>query len=686
MTDANLHIVKDWDGIMRKNVRRFLSVILSVSMILSPVLETTAANQFNVENDEVDGKLLFPGDSVEGANPIYIVESNDSEQKIEGGSWTNKTEQAYKMENREGEEEGLYLQPMGYVLTVISGTSQMADEKVDTKDNHYKEKEKKEEEEEEESKDIAYYQEKAKVRVKADDAEEGHVFDHWEVEDSKITLEDTTASEIEFEMIDAAVILTAVYKEKETETETQPPTETETETQPPTETETETQPPTETETETQPPTETETETQPPTETETETQPPTETETETQPPTETETETQPPTETETETQPQTETEAKFYRIDLSDTQISVEGATYEGSELRAKAGDTITITAPTYEDRLFQEWRVSRSDTEAQITVLEDEEDYRKASFTMPESIIYVEAVYAVLQKNQVQVINGSGSGTYLEGEYVEIEADKAAEGQRFKKWTVITGDIELEDRKSEKTGFMMPDEAVQVKAVYEVIKYTLTVNNGNGSGSYVKGDKISLTANYPASGKVFDTWKVTSDNASVSAPDRYYSSITMPAADVIVEATYKDGPSPDYNEIQNILPGGEYLKGHTISFTAVGNGMANTNPNPGDYRYRPTGYQIGNTTGNWNNAPYTTSLEINTVGQYTLTVTYNKDIFDGSNWVADGTTVTKSVTFNVVNELSVKTGDNSPILALVITATIALVVIIALILLKNRRK
>ena len=626
MTDANLHIVKDWDGIMRKNVRRFLSVILSVSMILSPVLETTAANQFNVENDEVDGKLLFPGDSVEGANPIYIVESNDSEQKIEGGSWTNKTEQAYKMENREGEEEGLYLQPMGYVLTVISGTSQMADEKVDTKDNHYKEKEKKEEEEEEESKDIAYYQEKAKVRVKADDAEEGHVFDHWEVEDSKITLEDTTASEIEFEMIDAAVILTAVYKEKETETETQPPTETETETQP------------------------------------------------------------PTETETETQPQTETEAKFYRIDLSDTQISVEGATYEGSELRAKAGDTITITAPTYEDRLFQEWRVSRSDTEAQITVLEDEEDYRKASFTMPESIIYVEAVYAVLQKNQVQVINGSGSGTYLEGEYVEIEADKAAEGQRFKKWTVITGDIELEDRKSEKTGFMMPDEAVQVKAVYEVIKYTLTVNNGNGSGSYVKGDKISLTANYPASGKVFDTWKVTSDNASVSAPDRYYSSITMPAADVIVEATYKDGPSPDYNEIQNILPGGEYLKGHTISFTAVGNGMANTNPNPGDYRYRPTGYQIGNTTGNWNNAPYTTSLEINTVGQYTLTVTYNKDIFDGSNWVADGTTVTKSVTFNVVNELSVKTGDNSPILALVITATIALVVIIALILLKNRRK
>ena len=57
---------------------------------------------------------------------------------------------------------------------------------------------------------------------------------------------------------------------------------------------------------------------------------------------------------------------------------------------------------------------------------------------------------------------------------------------------------------------------------------------------------------------------------------------------------------------------------------------------PGDYRYRPTGYQIGTVTGNWNNAPCTTSMAINAVGQYTLTVNYAKDVFDGKTWNPDG--------------------------------------------------
>ena len=880
---------------MRKSIRGILSVILSTSMVMSPVMETVAANQFSVEVEDVDGELLFPGDSVYGIEPIYMGPEGIMQEVVDG-SWTNQTDQTFEMGSLEGEEEGLWLQPMGYVLTVIGGTSRMTYDDVEY--NHYKEKEEKIEEEEV-SKDIAYYEEWTQVRVTADDPKDGQVFDHWEVEDDNIVLEDAAAPEIEFAMIDAGVTLTAVYKNiaeeeqipeeqmSEASVDGEPvdvPTDeyqdndvqsdpedyswedqnengviiigdendvdnsiisTETEKQlytltvengegsgeyelgtevtvsaqdidgksfsgwttqadtvwfsdstipqttfyMPAEDVTVTATYTENETIPEVPEteaaeitdnsaagfiteETEENSTPviaaefysvtvedgigggsyesgeivtvyadeapdgkefagwvtsdniilddieqeeasfvmpaqevylaatyselETETETEEVPeivipeepqseitddkqaePEETESET----ETETEAQ----TESEIQTETETEVKSYRIDLSDTQISVQGAVLEGGELQAKAGDAVRITAHEYEDRLFQEWRVTRSDTKALVTVLEDGEDYLTASFVMPESIVYVEAVYTVLQKNQVQVVNGSGSGTYLEGDHVEIEADKAPEGQRFKKWTVITGDVELEDSTSAVTGFMMPDEAVQVKAVYEVIKYTLTVNNGNGSGSYTKGESISLTANYPASGKEFDAWKVTTNNASVSAADRYYSSITMPAANVTVEATYKDGPSPDYNEIQNIVPGGEYLKGQTINFTAVGNGMANTNPNPGDYRYRPMGYQIGSVSGNWNNAPYTTSMAINAVGQYTLTVTYSKDFFDGSSWVADGTTVTKSVTFNVVNALSVQTGDNSPIIPLVITAAVALAAIIILLLIKKRK-
>lgn len=399
--------------------------------------------------------------------------------------------------------------------------------------------------------------------------------------------------------------------------------------------------------------------------------------------------------ENETEAETElTAAETYRIDLSSADdITVSGAAVldkgdgMGSQIYAEAGATVTMTAEEYEDQSFQGWIVTRTDeTKETLAVSESEDDYLTASFTMPNSGVYIEAVYEVLTNSDVQVINGSGSGTYTEGDYVEIQANDAPEGQRFKKWTVITGDVELDDETADITGFTMPAEAVQVKAVYEVVKFTLTVNNGSGSGSYTKGETINLTANYPSNGKVFAGWQVTSKNASVAAADRYYSSMTMPAANVTLEATYKDGPSPDYNEIQGIVSGGEYLKGQNITFTAVGNGMGNSNPNPGDYRFRPTGYQIGSVNGSWNNYPYTTTMAINAVGQYTLNVTYAKDVFDGNNWVADGSTVSRSVTFNVVNALSVQTGDSTPIVTLIVVAAVAMLAIILLLVIRIRRR
>ena len=85
----------------------------------------------------------------------------------------------------------------------------------------------------------------------------------------------------------------------------------------------------------------------------------------------------------------------------------------------------------------------------------------------------------------------------------------------------------LDDAGSDVTGFTMNAEPVQVKAEYEMIPYTLTVKNGSGSGTYTMGQTIDLTANYPASGKVFAGWVVTSKSGAVAAADRYYSSITM---------------------------------------------------------------------------------------------------------------------------------------------------------------
>ena len=67
---------------------------------------------------------------------------------------------------------------------------------------------------------------------------------------------------------------------------------------------------------------------------------------------------------------------------------------------------------------------------------------------------------------------------------------------------------------------------------------TLTVNGGVGSGPYVTGTKVSITAQMPPAGYVFDKWEV-SGSATTSDPKNPSTTITMPDADVVFTATYR---------------------------------------------------------------------------------------------------------------------------------------------------
>ena len=66
--------------------------------------------------------------------------------------------------------------------------------------------------------------------------------------------------------------------------------------------------------------------------------------------------------------------------------------------------------------------------------------------------------------------------------------------------------------------------------------YHLTVTSGSGSGDYEEGQVVAISADSPASGKVFSGW--TGDTACVAAPAQASTDVTMPAADVEVTATY----------------------------------------------------------------------------------------------------------------------------------------------------
>ncbi len=90
-----------------------------------------------------------------------------------------------------------------------------------------------------------------------------------------------------------------------------------------------------------------------------------------------------------------------------------------------------------------------------------------------------------------------------------------------------------------------------------------------------------------------------------------------------------------------------YQAGETISFTAVGSGMDNVSPLSGDRRWRPISWKC-NPEGVFADGNYTASFVLDTAGNYTLSVLYEEQEYDGTNFVATGNTYT-STTALVVN-------------------------------------
>jgi hypothetical protein len=69
--------------------------------------------------------------------------------------------------------------------------------------------------------------------------------------------------------------------------------------------------------------------------------------------------------------------------------------------------------------------------------------------------------------------------------------------------------------------------------------YDLTVNSGSGDGSYTASTNVNVSADAAPSGHVFDCW--VGDTACVDDVDDPTTTVTMPADDVEITATYQPG-------------------------------------------------------------------------------------------------------------------------------------------------
>jgi hypothetical protein len=168
-----------------------------------------------------------------------------------------------------------------------------------------------------------------------------------------------------------------------------------------------------------------------------------------------------------------------------------------------------------------------------------------AVFIMPDADATVRATYKhILYTATVE--NGTGGGSYASGASVNISANAAPSGKVFDKWT--SDDVTVASANSSTTSFVMPAKAVTVKATYKDAPvtpqtYAVTVTGGTdgANGPYAAGATVTITANAPASGKVFDTW-TTTDGVTFADASKAATSFVMPAKAVTVTATYKDEP------------------------------------------------------------------------------------------------------------------------------------------------
>ena len=111
--------------------------------------------------------------------------------------------------------------------------------------------------------------------------------------------------------------------------------------------------------------------------------------------------------------------------------------------------------------------------------------------------------------------------------------DKAA--HTYGDWVVITEATESETGLRKRTCSVCGYEQTEEIGI---LRFTVTVRNGSGSGEYKSGETVTITADR-RSGYTFEKWTVDSGNVTLAKETDSTTTFTMPAENVTVTATYR---------------------------------------------------------------------------------------------------------------------------------------------------
>ena len=311
-------------------------------------------------------------------------------------------------------------------------------------------------------------------------------------------------------------------------------------------------------------------------------------------------------------------------------------------------------------------------------------------------------------------VTGLKVGNYLDS--IQI-AQTSSEGQEDVLTTIKASATVSEVKKIYKLS-VTPEELNFGKAkegyseAPEAQKVTVT-NEGNTnvtlnapSGKNFKIGKLSATELAPGESCTFKIRPKAGLKAGSYTESVVIDNEQQISAEVKVQFTVKATrkakiADPADNKITGISSDG-YTTQSKITFTAVGAGMDNESPGKGDVRYVPYNWKVINTN-SWSSAPYTAAFGITKAGTYTLTVTFDRQKYNGSEWENTGEQDTKQVNFSITQaqtvtatptpqpngasaKTAVKTGDTTNITPFVIILAIAAGCIVGVVVYKRRKK
>ena len=261
-----------------------------------------------------------------------------------------------------------------------------------------------------------------------------------------------------------------------------------------------------------------------------------------------------------------------------SKIIVRNGTVNGSDsLIVSKSDVATLVAKTSAsyDKEFDKWVIKAG----KATI----KDVYSATTTITnvDGPVTVEAVYKD-KKFELNVVNGTGSGSFTQGTVVTIKADAPPAGKVFWKWEEKTGSAYINSVLAETSELTIMQSNVTIEAVYKdatpitppgPAKYALKVDGGIGSGEYGENSEVIIKAYAPELGKEFDKWELVSGDAVIKDVNSVVTKVTTKAMAANIRAVYKESsiPAPTLKFdliVKNGTGSGTYEENEVVSIQA----------------------------------------------------------------------------------------------------------------------